>query len=156
MFMALNYCIKKVSAHANFQIWYRLSWSMVTDLDSKGYFKVFCCVIHGVGGKGTWGHWIVEINPNLTPWETKATFQKVFIQDPDALFQPVKCWPGSQRLVPLHVMLPCGFFKTWKLKEGDIKKKAANVLCTQKCVDLAFDSRNPGCLALSTQFPCDS
>lgn len=110
VFMGLDYRTKGVRTHANAWICYRLSWSVVTDSESKTYFKVFCFVTLGVNlglrGEGTGGHWvIVRDSPKPDSPRNSAAFQKVSVQNPDTRFQPGKCQTGSRWLVPLHVAL---------------------------------------------------
>lgn len=115
----------------------------MTDLESKGYFKVFCCVTWidlGLKGKDPWGHQVIEFYPNLTPWETKQHFKRF-------LFRTLTPVPAHEmltwQLVTLHVAL-------WVLLDLEMESmwhqnKAANLFCKQR--DVFIFPLTPGALA---------
>lgn len=115
----------------------------MTDLESKAYFKVFCCVTWidlGLKGKDPWSHQVIEFYPNLTPWETKQHFKRF-------LFRTLTPVPAHEmltwQLVTLHVAL-------WVLLDLEMESmwhqnKAANLFCKQR--DVFIFPLTPGALA---------
>lgn len=140
VFLSLDYCIKGIITHTNFWIWYRLSWSLVTDVESKGYFKAFWCMTRAdlwLRGKGTLGH-RVTVRDCLG---NKVTFQKVSL-----LFWILA--PGSSLWNANMAVADCA--SAWRVfRPGNgkhviskNKNKGSQSLCKQHHVYFSFDSRS--------------